>query len=148
MPKNFSSSMVRAVPLTFNRHGFKSQPDLNIFLSFFMYMYMYLSSHKSSKTYKMYYCTLYILLHMYSRWTYPENSCLVRVGLHLFLNGLLVLVTLRLSEEGAVEDCPAVLDQHLDELELVIAEKQDELVLTVSVVAGALWNGNACVDRG
>ena len=46
---------------------------------------------------------------------------LVRVSLHLFLNGLSLLVILCPGEESAIEHRPTVLEEHLDELELVVA---------------------------
>lgn len=70
--------------------------------------------------------------------TYPKHNCLVRVYLHFLLNGFLLLLPLRLGQQGTVEHSPTVLDQNFDELELVVAEKKDKLVLTVSVIAGIL----------
>ena len=73
-----------------------------------------------------------------SRQTHPEHGSFVRVGLHLLFYGFLIILSLCLGQEGAVKDSPAILDENLDKLKLVVAKEQNKLVLTVSVVTGIL----------
>ena len=67
-----------------------------------------------------------------------KDALFLRVSPHLFFDGLPLTGALCLGQQGAVQHRPAVLEERLDELELVVAKQQNQLVFAVSVITGIL----------